>query len=160
MDKYVKVMEKQIKKEKASFFNTVKKLLGKSVSESSLVRTNAAEECIKSIVLDIPYTGTRLTSLRLYILIKGEGGLLSGLNSEHFDFKKYVLDGNLHEDKKFDTREIYKVFSAPVKTFKIAGNIRISVYISANDLIGNVSFNKLVALQKEDVFFGKSLIKG
>lgn len=137
--------------------SVTKNLFGRKVSENLMVSTKSVD-CIKSIVLDIPYTGTDFTSLRLYILIKGAGGMLGKLNVEHFNFKNYVLDGKMCKDKNFDTREIYRVFSAPINvSMDMVGNIQLDVYISANDWASRKALD-YVELDQTNVFFGKSLI--
>lgn len=152
--KYLKERES----EKKALFGWLKSSFGGNVNDSSLVVTRNSINCLRSIVFDIDYTGTGYTSLRFYLIIRSYGGLIENFNKEKFNFKSYKLNDKPYEDKYFNSREIYKIFGAPIKIdIPKIGNVMIEGYASPNDWLAEKAAGR-VQLDKDGVYFGKSLI--
>lgn len=109
-------------------------------------------------VLDVPWLPyTESTTLRLYIILKGEGKLLSKLNYE-VDLANYEFsDGTKYTDKNFKSRKFYKIASNSVQTplyknnfCNLVGKLSVDVYLSPND-IGSKLLKKCVSFDSEQV---------
>ena len=104
-------------------------------------------------VLDIqwlPYTES--TTLRVYIILKGEGNLLSKLNNQ-VDLANYEFaNGTKYTDKNFKSRKFYKIASNSVQPLlsNLVGKLSVDIYLSPND-IGSKLLKKCVSFDSEQV---------
>lgn len=129
---------------------------GMKVSETK-ISIQRKMKCL-AYVLDVPWLPyTESTTLRLYIILKGEGKLLSKLNYE-VDLANYEFsDGTKYTDKNFKSRKFYKIASNSVQTplyknnfCNLVGKLSVDVYLSPND-IGSKLLKKCVSFDSEQV---------